>query len=87
MQVLYILPSVSSFSGMEPDRQSSKSLHPWTVSIPPISHDLVSFATSESILTDSLVLFAMSYGVPGVYPISSAYTGKWTCPYGELKHS
>lgn len=52
-----------------------------------MSHDFVSFATSESILTDSLVLFAVSYGVPGVYPISSAYTGKWTCPYGELKHS
>lgn len=46
-----------------------------------------SFAAALSILTLSLSLRSGSNGWPGVYPIFSAYSGKWFTPYGELKHS
>ena len=55
--------------------------------LPPRSHTPASRAAALSSLTDSLADAAASYGAPGAKPIGSAYTGKWTWPYGELKHS
>ena len=58
-----------------------------TKQLPPMSHVFSSLAAALSILTLSLSLLAGSNGWPGVYPIFSAYCGKWFTPYGELKHS
>jgi hypothetical protein len=54
---------------------------------PPISHTPASFAAAESILTLPLGEDAILYVSPGLYPITSQYSGKNCVPYGELKHS
>lgn len=55
--------------------------------LPPIIQTPASLAVSESILTDSHCVLETSNVSADLKPMVSAYSGKCTCPYGELKHS